>query len=95
VYSVLASGDWTLVEPLDLTISEATVEGTLDFDEVAADLVAGREWSYPHLVLRHDLGATWTSVHVVLRARRSPIERPFFSLRWRAKRARRRETSKT
>ena len=95
MHSVLASGDWTLVEPLDLTISEATVEGTLDFDEVAADIVAGREWSYPHLVLRHDLGATWTSVHVVLRARRSPIERPFFALRWRAKRPRRRETSKT
>ena len=85
LHSVLASKDWEFVEPLDLTISEATLDGTLNFDEAAADLAAGREWSrYPHVVLRHDLGATWTSVHVVLRARRSRIGRLFFARRWRA-----------
>jgi hypothetical protein len=80
--SVLASKDWELVEPLDLTISEATLDGTLDFAEVAADVTAGREWTrYPHIVLRHDLGATWTSVHIVLRARRSRTRRLFFARR--------------
>ena len=83
--SVLARNDWEFVEPLDLTISEATLDGTLDFDEAAADVTAGREWSrYPHIVLRHDLGVTWTSVHVVLRARCSGIRRRFFARRGRA-----------
>ena len=63
---------WEFVEQLDLTISDATLDGTLNFDEAAADVAAGREGSrYPHIVLHHDLGVTWTSVHVVLRARRS------------------------
>jgi SAM-dependent methyltransferase len=58
---------WELVEPLDLRLSEATLQTVVDFDEAAADLRAGREWrTYPHIVLRHSSGVTWTSVHVVL-----------------------------
>jgi SAM-dependent methyltransferase len=59
---------WELVEPLDPTISEATLETVVDWDEAAADVAAERDWStYPHIVLRHSSGVTWTSVHVVLR----------------------------
>jgi SAM-dependent methyltransferase len=59
---------WELVEPLDVTISEATLQTVVDFDEAAADVMAGRDWrTYPHILLRHSSGVTWTSVHVVLR----------------------------
>jgi hypothetical protein len=48
-------------------VSEATLAGVVDFDEAAADLRAGRDWSrYPHIVLHHTAGVTWTSAHVVL-----------------------------
>jgi SAM-dependent methyltransferase len=60
---------WQLIEPIDLTISERTLETVVDFDEAVADVKAGRDWStYPHIVLRHSSGVTWTSVHFVLRA---------------------------
>jgi hypothetical protein len=41
--------------------------GDHDYDEAVADVKAGRDWRFPHLVLHHGLGVTWTSVHVVLR----------------------------
>jgi SAM-dependent methyltransferase len=59
--------EWQLADPLDLGISEATLQTVVDFDEAAADVRAGRDWrTYPHIVLRHSSGITWTSVHVVL-----------------------------
>ena len=41
----------------------------IDFDEAAAEVRAGREWSrYPHILLMHQGQAVvWTSVHVALR----------------------------
>ena len=96
VHSVLASSDWTLVEPLDLTISEATVDGTLNFDEVAADLVAGREWSRTPTSccattsVSRGRACTSCCARGVLRS-----SGRFFARRWRAKRARRHQTSKT
>jgi SAM-dependent methyltransferase len=65
----LWQGLFELVEPLDLELSRETQSVIVDFDEAAADVRAGRDWSrYPHLVLRHELlGVTWTSVHVALR----------------------------
>ncbi len=63
---------WELVEPLDLTISEATTRVIIDIEEaVGARTEVGRPHRshYPHIVLQHKAGATWTSVHVVLRAR--------------------------
>jgi len=65
----LWEGLFELVEPLDLELSRATRSVIIDFDEAAADVRAGREWSvYPHLVLMHEwLAVTWTSVHVALR----------------------------
>jgi SAM-dependent methyltransferase len=63
--SLLAEPSWELVEPLRVEVSEATLAGVVDFDEAAADLRAGRDWSrYPHIVLT--AGVTWTSAHVVL-----------------------------
>ncbi len=62
---------WELVEPLDLTISETTMRVVIDIEEaVAARTRAGlpHRAHYPHLVVKHKAGATWTSVHVVLRA---------------------------
>jgi SAM-dependent methyltransferase len=74
--SVLLDGDgWELVEPLQLTISEATMRAAVDYDRAAADVKAGRDWSFPHLVLRHPLGVIWTSVHVVLRRRGGEVRR--------------------
>jgi SAM-dependent methyltransferase len=69
--SVLEVGNacWELVEPLDLRLSEATLQTVVDIDEAYADVKAGREWRYPHIVLSHSSGVTWTSVHVVLRRR--------------------------
>src|SRR5215207_5269253 len=68
LHAVFEADGWSLVEPLALRVSERTLRGAVDFDEAAADVRAGREWSrHPHLVLRHSLGVTWTSVHVVLR----------------------------
>ena len=58
---------WEHVEPIDLSVSDATLATLVDFDQVVADVQAGREWTYPHIVLRHSLGVTWTSVHVAVR----------------------------
>ena len=63
---------WELMEPLDLTMSEATTRVVIDIEEaVAARTQVGQphRTHYPHIVLQHKAGATWTSVHVVLRAR--------------------------
>jgi SAM-dependent methyltransferase len=63
------------VEPLNLSLSARTRSTVLDFDEAAADVRAGRDWTrYPHIVLRHGLGMTWTSVHVTLRRLRHARE---------------------
>jgi SAM-dependent methyltransferase len=70
LHSVLEADDsaWKLVEPLELTLSEATLRTVVDFEQAAADVTAGRDWTtYPHIILRHSAGVTWTSVHVVLR----------------------------
>jgi SAM-dependent methyltransferase len=65
----LWAGLFELVEPLDFELSRETRSVIIDFDEAAADVRAGRDWSrYPHLVLMHQgLAVTWTSVHVALR----------------------------
>jgi len=66
--SVLEAEDWKLVEPLKLKLSRATLRVIVDFEEAAADVEAGRDWTtFPHIVLQHSLGVAWTSVHVVLR----------------------------
>jgi SAM-dependent methyltransferase len=66
--SVLDADGWALVEPLDLDMSSATLVTVVDFEQAAADLEAGREWSVlPHIVLRSAVGMTWTSIHVALR----------------------------
>ena len=58
---------WQLVEPLDLRISATTLASVVDFERVTDDIMAGREWRFPHIVLHHSAGVTWTSVHVALR----------------------------
>jgi SAM-dependent methyltransferase len=65
--SLLLDGlDWELVEPIDTTVSQATLDTVVPFEEAALDVRAQREWStYPHIVLEH-LGLTWTSMHVAL-----------------------------
>jgi SAM-dependent methyltransferase len=65
----LWEGLFELVEPLDLELSRETRSVVIDFDEAAADVRAGRDWSrYPHLLLIHQAHAVvWTSVHVALR----------------------------
>jgi hypothetical protein len=64
---VLEADEWHLVEPLSTTISETTLRTAVDMDEVASDVRAQRDWrTYPHIVLRHSSGITWTSVHVTL-----------------------------
>jgi SAM-dependent methyltransferase len=65
--AVIDGLDWDFVEPLDLRISPATLTDVVSFEEVLADLDAGRELRTPHLVLSDSSGFTWTSVHIVLR----------------------------
>jgi SAM-dependent methyltransferase len=64
---------WSLVSPLETSVSTATTASTVSFAEAAEDVVRERRrWrTYPHLVLRHgDL--VWTSIHIALQK-----ERPF------------------
>ena len=65
----LWEGLFELVEPLHLELTPETRSVVIDFDEAAAELRAGREWSrYPHILLMHQGQAVvWTSVHVALR----------------------------
>ena len=74
--TVLLDGlDWELASPLDLSVSEETLRGMVDFAKPlrrqVADRVRGigrggaRRPDYPHIVLRAD-GRLWTSVHVAL-----------------------------
>ena len=66
---------WELVEPLELTVSEATMRVVIDIEEaVAAGTPADdpAERRFPHLVVQHKAGATWTSVLFVLRALKCP-----------------------
>ena len=70
--------DWSPIDPVDLSCSEATLATEQVFGDLLGDLRAhleGRrfirfdqlEWSrYPHLVLR-DGDRVWTSVHLALR----------------------------
>jgi SAM-dependent methyltransferase len=71
--SLLADDGWELAEPLDLHLSDATLAGTVNWDSVMADIQAGRDWTFPHIVLEHSLGVTWTSVHVALRRTRESL----------------------
>jgi SAM-dependent methyltransferase len=64
--SVVGDLRWTLVSPLDLSLSSETYESGVPFEEAAADVRAGRDWSrYPHIVLTQD-DLVWTSVHLTL-----------------------------
>jgi SAM-dependent methyltransferase len=72
--------DWSLMEPFDPIISQATIATQQDFETVVADQdtsvdQVGGLWThhvqyavYPHLVLRH-LGRRFTSFHLALRKR--------------------------
>ena len=70
--------DWSLLEPFDPNVSDATIATQQDFETAAADQNSsvdrlGGLWThhveyavYPHLVLRH-LGRRFTSFHLALR----------------------------
>jgi hypothetical protein len=70
--------DWVLLEPFDVSISEATLASAISFVDAAADQRAqvarlGGLWThhityrhYPHLVLREG-ERTFTSFHLALR----------------------------
>lgn len=78
--TIVGNRAWRLVTPLDLTITPATLASVTDFDRATADLTAHvtalggvlrlheLEWSrYPHILLRHQSGLLWGSVHLALR----------------------------
>lgn len=78
--TILGNRPWRLITPLDLTVTPATLATATDYDRAAADMTAHLaahggvlrlhelEWSqYPHILLRHQSGLLWGSVHLALR----------------------------
>jgi SAM-dependent methyltransferase len=85
--NVIGERPWSLLSPLDLTVSDNTLRTALEFDrvlEVQDAFVANRDDypnglvypEYPHVALKSSTGHAWTSVHIALRRKpRSPVGR--------------------
>ncbi len=63
---VIAPSGLDLVEPLDLTVSEATQATVVPLDQCVALIARGQALPRPHIALSH-AGIVFTSVHLALR----------------------------